>query len=371
MRRALLMALVVAVSLTPTAAEAACGWTVVPTPTKGTTFDNFSAGIDYASRSDGWVVGYYWGGTSPSTPFTMHWDGTAWKMRKTPNPDGAATLSDVTVLRDGTAWAVGQTYDTSRPFRLFWNGRRWERVEGPRNEPATASLAEVDARGPNDVWVVGSADGKALVEHWNGVRWRKVAFPDVDTNESLRTLAVVPRSRKVWVGGSYSGSVTQAPLAAMWTGKKWRVSTVPNPAPQASIQAFGVVASDDIWGIGYQTGLPNTWGTFASHWNGSAWATEETPHPSTGFPGEFIYGAAAVSSMKVYGAGSTYVSADTSYDPLVIRWDGASWLDVTPTTSAASFEFRDATRIPGTKQVAFVGFQRISDRYETRVVRGC
>lgn len=371
MKRLLLAFVLMAATLWPTAAGAACGWTVVPTPNKGTTFDNFSNGIDYASRTDGWVVGYYWGGTSSSVLFSMHWNGAEWRMRKIPTPTGAAIIADVVALPNGTAWAVGQTYDASKPFRLFWNGQRWRKVRGPRNEPATASLIAVDARGPNDVWVIGGAGGKALVEHWDGTRWRKVKFPDVDTNESLRSVAVVPRSRKVWVSGSFSGSVTQAPLAAMWNGRKWKVSTVPNPAPQASIEALGVVASDDVWGLGYRTGMPYTWGTFATHWDGSAWTTEATPHPSTGFPGEFIYGAAAVGSAKVYGGGSMYVSADTSYDPLVMRWDGASWLDVTPATSAATFEFRDATRIPGTRQVAFVGFQRIDGRFETRVVQGC
>src|SRR5262249_31937504 len=56
----------------------------------------------------------------------------------------------------------------------------WRAVPSPG--PAAAGLTAVAARGPRDVWAVGSYDAggafRTLIEHWNGSRWKVVPSPD-------------------------------------------------------------------------------------------------------------------------------------------------------------------------------------------------
>src|SRR5439155_25224426 len=71
-------------------------------------------------------------------------------------------------------WAVGFVVAGGRARSLIerWDGTAWTRVADPL-QPPDAALDSVFARGPRDVWAVGTTSArKNLVLRWDGQRWR-------------------------------------------------------------------------------------------------------------------------------------------------------------------------------------------------------
>jgi hypothetical protein len=60
------------------------------------------------------------------------------------------------------------------------------------------ALFGVAAVAPDDAWTVGSLDGKALIEHWDGARWSGAAAPSVEG--ALHGVAAISRT-DVWATG--------------------------------------------------------------------------------------------------------------------------------------------------------------------------
>lgn len=374
-RLALVTVLVsMAVAAVPAPAQAFCSWAPMVTPNKGTD-SNFPADIDARSATDAWYVGKYRdSGGSDDHPLSAHFNGTAWKLVKAPDPAAKGWLNAVDVLRDGTAWAVGGTLDASSTdygtLRMFWNGAKWVVGKAPRGEPEGASLNDVLAISPTDVWVVGYAGTKGLVEHFDGVSWSMVKHPNPGTgSNAFYALGRVPSSKQIWVVGSYAGAPVQEALTLRWSGRKWKQFLVPTPPPQSEFKSVVAFSKTDVWAAGYQTGLPNTWGTFAAHFDGTGWSIVATPHPSTGFPGEFVYDLAGISSTDIYMVGS-FESGSVS-DPLLVHWDGGSWMTQTVPSDADMFELQAATKVPGSLTPWLLGYEYNSTRYESRVLTYC
>ena len=123
----------------------------------------------------------------------------------TPNPAGPFqndTLAAVTTASRASVWAVGELFDDSAspPTQTLiehWNGRTWRHVASPSPGAPTrfSELSGVAAAAPASVWAVGAfsngTEGQALIEHWNGRRWKQIASPSpyhADAHAELRTL---------------------------------------------------------------------------------------------------------------------------------------------------------------------------------------
>jgi hypothetical protein len=201
------------------------------TPNPGTR-DNYVDGIVALSSMDVWAAGYFvdLGRHTPeATSLTMHWDGKAWSLIRSPNPSPSLDViwsmgSDET----GGVWALGQYRGSDHhlhPLMLRWDGRSWVIVTlrgdsfwsaqavagasaGPVwvvGSPSTSSFAiarciettcrttvqptdfdrsasSVFATASDDTWTVGviwGARSTPLVEHWDGTAWARVPFPEV------------------------------------------------------------------------------------------------------------------------------------------------------------------------------------------------
>src|SRR5215471_12554368 len=94
-----------------------------------------------------------------------------------PSPVLGFRLNGITALSAASAWAVGAS--DQGPLRLIrhvvrWDGRAWRVVPAPGG----GDLYGVAAISAADAWAVGYAPGnKALIEHWNGTAWSRVASP--------------------------------------------------------------------------------------------------------------------------------------------------------------------------------------------------
>src|SRR5262249_38439393 len=145
-----------------------------------------------------------------------HWDGSAWSIVHTPNPQpnfGAGNpvnnvLSGVAAFGPDDVWAVGESTDAnslgSRPLVEHWGGTPWTalRVPPPGRFGRLSSISGVAA---DDIWAVGDRDANgnqvSLIEHFNGTTWSKVASPSVGPFVNTFTRVSATSANDVWAVG--------------------------------------------------------------------------------------------------------------------------------------------------------------------------
>src|ERR1700761_319443 len=101
------------------AGQESCSWRVVTSPGPGQSSLN---AIFATSAMDAWAVGNYDTGSGPRT-LIEHWNGSAWKVVRSPDPAGRATETDtlggVVALSKNNAWAFGFYEKTTTDFRTL------------------------------------------------------------------------------------------------------------------------------------------------------------------------------------------------------------------------------------------------------------
>ena len=107
-----------------------------------------------------------------------HWNGTAWKVQKTPDPGGSAPsdrLAGVTATSAYNAWAVGSHSPrgiASRTLVEHWNGKTWKLQKSPKH----SLFASVAATSTTNAWAVGSyyipTAHKGVLSQTLIARWR-------------------------------------------------------------------------------------------------------------------------------------------------------------------------------------------------------
>ncbi|HLB62673.1 MAG TPA: hypothetical protein VJN50_08085 [Actinomycetota bacterium] len=351
-------------------ALAACSWNVVQSPSKGTTLDNFPTDVSASSPSDAWIAGFYRDDYGDGHTLTLRWNGSKWKLVATADPDSQAFLQGVSALSNSDAWAVGNTISGSYDYNgliLHWNGGEWTVETPPADEPAGAVLYDVLALGRKNVWAVGLSQQGTLVEHWDGTEWSVVPGPNPGTYNSLTDVTRIPGTRKLWA----VGSTDSEPLFAKWTGTMWNVTPGPDTT-QGVMQGVTAIAADDVWAAGYDYDYgitPNRWITLIEHFDGLAWSIVSNPSPSTSFPGDFLYGIAAVLSDRVFAVGHSYDGTDFKDLPLFEAWDGADWTEQSTPAFNGSTDMLGVAAIPGTSKLWAAGFTRGATRFRTLVER--
>ncbi|SEL48914.1 hypothetical protein [Streptacidiphilus jiangxiensis] len=154
--------------------------------------------VSAVDRTDAWAAGWVQiadpatGGkpaTSHDDGLLAHWNGTAWQRVPLPTVGPDWLLNSVTAVSAKDVWAVGVTAQGDRevPVALHYDGHSWtvqrDAAFGGFSGGADGGLLSVTAHDRDDVWAVGSfrAPGSrhntALIEHWNGRRWNRVAAP--------------------------------------------------------------------------------------------------------------------------------------------------------------------------------------------------
>jgi hypothetical protein len=180
--------------------------------------DGFLAGVAAISARNAWAVG---GGQFGGSGFILHWNGTAWRRVAIPGPGpniAERSLTGVAATATRNAWAVGFTSETdtgpTHAHILHWNGTAWKRVRSP--DPGSSSVLNgVAAASARDAWAVGyyfTSPGVAhtLIEHWNGTAGRRVNSPDLSSTRNVLSGVAASSARNAWAVGSYdSGTVRQ------------------------------------------------------------------------------------------------------------------------------------------------------------------
>ncbi|HEV3312181.1 MAG TPA: hypothetical protein VG815_16850, partial [Chloroflexota bacterium] len=241
---------------------------------------------------DIWAVGEKWiVQQSNSRGLIEHWNGQKWSFVKSPQTDKltARQLESVTAVSAHAPWAVGSD-DFNNPVIEHWNGRRWSAVPAGYL-PQQIELHAVAAKSPTNVWAVGQGGqySRAVAEHWNGRLWsvHDTAFIHVGRTGYLSSEldSVTPGAgNQMWAVGSQTNEegADQA-LVERWNGRRWRVvGGGMHPAAHGLYtDLYGVAASasrpSGIWAVGAvgegPGGFPPGPGvveqTLTSRWNGA------------------------------------------------------------------------------------------------------
>ena len=240
------------------------GFTIVPSPNRADR-SNVLEDVGGVASDDLWAVGH-----SDVTDFVgsltlaEHWDGSKWRIVKTPNLGDDETqnvLTGVSAVASDDVWAVGSSTDFhpgGTPLVFHWNGSRWTRVAND----CGIGLTEVDAIASNDVWAVGGDD----TCHWNGTSWTHIPAAEAAEGIDLRDVTIVGPNNVWAVGLAFfscgEGQVCPTGEIQHWTGGAWQHVTAGVPV------LYGVtsLAANDLYAVGLGIGPA------ILHYDGSSWS---------------------------------------------------------------------------------------------------
>jgi hypothetical protein len=240
-------------------------WKIVASPNEGQS-NNRLAGVAALSSTNAWAVGSADDGAGGSKPLILRWNGASWqRVLNLPSPPNAdvVTLKGVAAVSATDIWAVGSYRDggaiLEKTLILRWNGTAWSIVSSPNPQSFQNALNAVAVVSAGDVWAVGyTSDGtgyKTLTLRWNGSAWqtKNSPSPGSPNNELLGVAAVAPDD--VWAIGyanaNNDGSVYRT-LALHWDGSTWQAVDRPSDS-DSRLNAIDALASGEAWAAGTDT----------------------------------------------------------------------------------------------------------------------
>jgi len=282
------------------------------------------------TATNAWAVGHSGDVANPKT-LVEHWNGTGWH-RISVSP-AAGWLNGVAATSARDVWAVG--FSGSRALILHFNGTRWRRVASPAGQ-AFALLVDVTAISPHNAWIVGITANKTLIEHWNGTAWRRVPSPSPQTAPLLSGVSAASAD-EVWAVGGLRKT-----LILHWNGTTWRRVPSPSPGTGDTLYSVTVISARDAWATGSFSG-----GTLILHWNGTAWRRSRSPAIRRGAG---LIGISGTSARNLWAVGATgglvaaasrragcagpatgiaqparAAGAGPASEPLILHWNGTAW----------------------------------------------
>lgn len=302
-----------------------CGaWNVVSSPHPKGILPVLN-GVAAITSNNVWAVGdYYKTSQSAYVSLIEHWTGTKWQVIPSPSENYITNLNGITALNANDIWAVGSTEtQNTLPSTLIehWNGTNWSIVPSPNPGRKLNQLFGVAAGPANDVWAVGDYSNNGgnfntLIEHWNGTSWSVVPSPSTGNFDTLNSVSVVKNTDQVWAVGNFTDSSnTNEALIEHWQGSHWVRVAAPNNG-SGILTGVQAISATDVWAVGTVSNQ-----TLTEHWNGTNWSV--IPSPSIGVGANVLLGVAAVSATNVWAVG--YYPQDPGFATLTEQWNGTSW----------------------------------------------
>lgn len=227
---------------------------------------NFLYGIDAASPTDMWTVGYSRDPGQLGISLAIRYDGTSWRIVNTPNPanSNGSTLNAVAHLGANSAFAVGSYEDSNgnvtRPLAMAWNGSVWTLLPVPEVSGCTgpATLNDVDAAGASLVMVgtcrTASGQDSGFVMSKIGARWQVQVAPGdpiLPVPSTLQSISSVPGGGLWAVGTSFNNAQqTAAGISLRRQGSTWAPVAVPQVGTSTQLLAVAGSSRNAIWSVG-------------------------------------------------------------------------------------------------------------------------
>ncbi|URN06940.1 hypothetical protein LUW74_28890 [Actinomadura madurae] len=334
-----------AAALTLTAAGAAgtrtahadrCSWNIVAAPNTGRV--NNAGPVQALSKNDV-RFGQSLFAADLVAPWQLRWDG-----RSIREADQLARIADTSLrLRSmsfdsaDSGWMLLDSQ--TGPRRLGQGVRRQDGrwVLAPlaaSPDPKNIGLwpGAVESIAPDDAWAVGSyyKAGKgsrpgfgsigALIERWDGTRWRTVPHPADSRTDAFLNQVTALSPTDVWAIGTHHVGENIAPLIMHWDGAEWSEVPVPTWNGHALLSAISGTGPRDVWAVGAKApeGDESSSVPMVVHWDGTSW-TEVTGLPDLG----------DTQLTTVYAAGRNQVWAtvedSTGAVDHFLHFDGRTW----------------------------------------------
>ncbi|HJT56128.1 MAG TPA: hypothetical protein VJ761_06525 [Ktedonobacteraceae bacterium] len=229
-------------------------WSIISSPNAGS--NTYLIGVAALTSNNVWAIGdEIVSGAIDS--LIEHWDGASWSVVSNP---GSVVLIGLAAASPTNIWAVGSSQG---PSSMHWDGTSWSVIPA-LNEGYNASLYGV-AVDPNtgDAWSVGTYEygdhARTLIESWNGEQWQIVTSPNVGAFDNVLKAVTAISVTNVWAVGYYISPKTTNRLALIehWDGQKWRVVTSPIVGRQFSQHdnflnaSTQVPGTTQVWAAGY------------------------------------------------------------------------------------------------------------------------
>ncbi|MBO0801920.1 MAG: hypothetical protein J2P25_02445 [Nocardiopsaceae bacterium] len=275
------------------------------------------------SPSSAWAVG----DTTNSTGMIVRWNGKKWKS--VPVPTQVLGLTSVSASSPSSAWAVGYNR-LGDALSMHWNGTEWRPVRVPMGPGDLNAVAADTARNAQDAWAVGDiGSGKAVALHWDGGSWQPTSIPASAARGTLFGVTAISPD-DAWAVGR---APTNTPLVLHWNGTAW--SQMPYAAStedgNSALYSVTVVSPDNAWAVGAVAKDP-----IIAHWNGKTWQNVPSPIPQGG---GYLNGVAATSANGVWATGqATGTNENVAPNALIEHWNGNSWQLVPSGTAQATGE---------------------------------
>ncbi|HEX8102625.1 MAG TPA: hypothetical protein VF533_08445 [Solirubrobacteraceae bacterium] len=275
------------------------------------------------------------------------WNGSSWTLKPLPVPAGVnrTRLAGVSCTAADACTAVGH-YDVpegtppfvgvnERPFVVRWNGTSWTQQTVPLPSGSTlAHLNAVSCTAAAGCKAVGayrtsSTKSATLIAHWGGSAWTVRASPN--TGHQYNTLHGIScvGARCIAVGATGDNpSTPTGTMAVRYDGTAWSPLPLPGPASAASALMTGVscttaTACTAVGGYSAQSSEPDT--LVIARWNGTSWTPQTPPQKENGVFRQQLDAVSCTGASLCTAAGfetNAYAGGD---NPLVLRWNGASW----------------------------------------------
>jgi hypothetical protein len=294
-----------------------------------------------------------------------HWDGAAWRITPHPRVRGL-DIRDIAAVSPDDLWAVGrrngllmrlpgdgtgERTQLQSPATLHWDGRAWSVVRTPALPGVDQGLDAV-AAGGGRVWAVGkiqrltnaqeigsSAAGPRfkcvpLALQWRGGAWRSVRHANYGRGGTYLVDVAVLGDGTAWTAGVVRGDAEGEGKYQRWytlveqrAGAQWVVRQASTYRWRVLPWALAATSDSDVW-VAF---MDNRGWPGVERWDGDAWRTYAVEElgwtPGSGMIGTGIPDVAAAPGGVWLLGGFTLLAdeSDTVGDQLVWRHDAAGW----------------------------------------------
>jgi hypothetical protein len=349
---------------------------------------NVLSAVAAAAPNDGWAVGFSGNSTglNEAKTLTEHFNGTAWSVVPSPNPNPnrcsspSFALTAVAPVSQNDVWTVGfrnsdQTCTTLfQPLIFHWDGSTWSDTPNPLLSAAgNNALNGVVALASNNVYAVGYQSGpqeavQTLVEHWDGANWSVMPSPNANSTGNVLNAVSAVNPADMWaVGDQVAPKIPVFTLTEHWNGATWSMVPSPNLVTDSDLDQnvlLSVVslAPNDVTAVGYALdfNLQRTL-TLIEHWDGSSWSVVPSPNPDTAAGSlNKLTSVAALSPSNIYAFGF-FANGSTNGQPmsLALHYDGTSWSILSAPTPARAQQLFGAAALSSARDLWSVGASAI------------
>jgi hypothetical protein len=222
-------------------------------------------GVVDLSPTNAWAVG------EANSSLLEHWNGSTWSEVTIPDPDFTPGTDDsISASSADDIWVVGSTLNTATdefvPEALHYNGTAWSVVAMPQAGTNSSTIGAVTDISPTNAWAVGedigatsAVGGSTLIEHWNGSSWSIVPSPTPGADPGLTGVAARGPDDVYAVGSnvpSVNGGTVQG-MILRWNGSAWSVDTDPTAGSYSPLFAAATVpGAANEWAVGTLSNAP-------------------------------------------------------------------------------------------------------------------